>query len=279
MGGRRRWALAAALLLGGCAASGPPSAPSPVGGDVTTAARPEPDPAADAFFLSQVDQARRAEAQGHWAAAAWAWEAAALVRPEDGPTRARRDEVRRRIEALVAERQAAAEAARNRADRDAATRAYLELLALVPTDRAAAEALRQIERQHARRALAGRFARAPTTGQRTGAADGADNVRTSNSAREHATLLVRQGDFDGAIQLLRDAPGLGDVATRSLLVDTYLQKAESLKQRQPEAARAAVDAALAIDRRHPAALALRRQLTGPPAATARGASAPTGPRR
>lgn len=277
MGGRRRWALAAALLLGACAASGPPTAPPAVVG--AASAQPAPDPAAEAFFLDQVDQARRAEAQGHWAAAAWAWEAAALVRPENGPTRARRDEVRRRIDVLAAERRAAAEAARRRADRDAATQAYLELLVLLPTDREAAEALRQIERQHARRALAGRFARAPAIGRRTGSADGADQVPASNSAREHATLLLRQGDFDGAIQLLRESPGLGDPATRSLLADTYVQKAESLKQRQPEAARATVEAALAIDGRHPAALALKRQLTGPPAAPARPGSAPSRPRR
>lgn len=272
MDGRRRWTLVAALLLAGCAAGGPPSMPAPASGASGPAARPAPDPAAEAFFLSQVDQARRAASQGHWAAAAVAYEAAVLLRPDDSQTRVRLDEVRRRIEVLGAERRVAAEAARRRSDWDAAASAYLELLALVPTDRAAAEALRQIERQHARRALAGRFARAPEVGRRAGTADG-------SNVREHATLLARQGDFDGAILLLRDAPGRGDLATRSLLVDTYVQKAESLRQRQPEAARAAVAAALAIDRRHPAALALQRQLSGPGAAASRPASAPTGPRR
>jgi hypothetical protein len=76
--------------------------------------------------------------------------------------------------------------------------------------------------------------------------------------------LARQGDVEAAIQLLRDSPSLRtDPAHKLMLADLYVQKAESLRQRQPEAARAAVDAALAVDRRHAAALALRQQLTRP----------------
>jgi tetratricopeptide (TPR) repeat protein len=86
-------------------------------------------------------------------------------------------------------------------------------------------------------------------------------ARAANSQREHATMLARQGDLDGAIQLLRDSPALRhDAAHRSLLADLYVQKAESLRQRQPDQARQAVNAALALDRRHPGALALQSQL-------------------
>ena len=77
-------------------------------------------------------------------------------------------------------------------------------------------------------------------------------------------MLVQQGDFDGAIQVVRDATSQrNDAPLRTLLADLYVQKADSLKQRQPDAARAAVEAALAIDRRHAGALALQQQL--PPA--------------
>jgi hypothetical protein len=74
-------------------------------------------------------------------------------------------------------------------------------------------------------------------------------------------MLARQGDLDGAIQLLRDSPlATTASALRALLADLYVQKAEALKLRQPDAARAAVEAALAIDRRHAGALALQQQL-------------------
>ena len=65
----------------------------------------------------------------------------------------------------------------------------------------------------------------------------------------------------GGGQLLRDAtPTRNDAGQRALLADLYVQKAEALKLRQPDAARAAVEAALAIDRRHAGALALKQQL-------------------
>ena len=91
-------------------------------------------------------------------------------------------------------------------------------------------------------------------------------------------MLTRQGDVDGAIQLLRDSPVLrSDPAHRRLLADLYVQRAESLRQRQPDAARQAVDAALALDRRHAGALALQSQLPKAPRARLApgpGASAP-----
>lgn len=277
---QRHGALAAALLLAGCAAISPTSPPS------ESPARPWPepaqtDPAADAFFRSQVEQATLAETRGHWAAAALAWEAANLVRPEDIQTQARLAEVHRRVEAISAARLAAAETAQGRGDWDEATQAYLDVLALVPTHRGAAEALRQVERQRARRALVGRLSRMPATGRRAGAdrrpsiAEGDDRTRSNNTLREHATLLASQGDLDGAIQLLRDALGRSDADTRALLVDTYVQKAASLKDSQPEAARVAVEAALGIDRRHPGAVALQRQLARPQTGSPRPGSAAT----
>jgi hypothetical protein len=148
--------------------------------------------------------------------------------------------------------------------------AWLELLALQPDDAAAADALRQIERERSRRSQLGRFARPPQVAARrptdngaTPPAASADAQRAANSQREHATMLARQGDLDGAIALLRDGGWWRtQPAHRTLLADLYVRKAEGLKSSQPEAARAAVEAALAVDARHPGALALLAQLPG-----------------
>jgi hypothetical protein len=58
-----------------------------------------------------------------------------------------------------------------------------------------------------------------------------------------------------------------------MVVDLYVRKAEATKATQPEVARKAVEAALAIDARHAGALALQAQLTRPAAP----APAPTRP--
>jgi tetratricopeptide (TPR) repeat protein len=261
--GARVVALAAAMLLGACTSPGPPPA-LPVPGPEARVERPAPDVALQTFEEAQVDQARADEARGHWASAALAWEVVTLLRPGDEQARTRLAELRRRIDALASERQAAAEAAQRRGELDAATQAYLEVLALDPRRRAAADALRQIERDRGRRSLVGRFARPVAPRRPDGemvAPDTSESGRSANNVREHATMLVRQGDLDGAIQLLRDATATrNDTGQRALLADLYVQRAEALKLRQPDAARASVEAALAIDRRHAGALALQQQL-------------------
>ena len=261
--GARVVALAAAMLLGACTSPGPPPA-LPVPGPEARVQRPAPDVALQTFEEAQVEQARADEARGHWASAALAWEVVTLLRPGDEQARTRLAELRRRIDALARERQAAAEAAQRRGELDTATQAYLEVLALDPSRRGAADALRQIERDRGRRSLAGRFAR-PVAPRRPdnemAAPDAGEAGRSASNVREHATMLARQGDLDGAIQLLRDTPSSrSDSGLRALLVELYVQKAEALKLRQPDAARAAVEAALAIDRRHAGALALQQQL-------------------
>lgn len=256
-------ALAATWLLGACTSPGPTQG-LPVPSPETRTARLAPDLTLPAFEQAQAERAGAAEARGHWATAALAWEVLTLLRPGDEVVRTRLAQARQRIDSLAAERQAAAEAAQRRGELDAATQAYLDVLALDPTRRAAADALRQIERDRGRRSLAGRFARpiAPRRpdGEMT-APDSGDSARSANNVREHATMLSRQGDLDGAIQLLRDATATrNDAGQRALLADLYVQKAEALKLRQPDAARAAVEAALAIDRRHAGALALQQLL-------------------
>lgn len=259
--------LAATVLLAGCA-SRPSPPPRPLD-------RPAPLPVATSvvdaqlqdFGQRQQEQALRAEADGRWADAVLAWETLALLRPGDAQTGARLAAAQGRIAAAVREREASADAARRRGDVESAAESYLELLALDPAHRAAADGLRQIERERNRRSQVARFARpeparrpAPRPGMVVGEA--MDPAGVASSLREHATMLARQGDLDGAIQLLADSPpARKETALRSLLVELYLQKAQSLRRQQPQAARAAVDAALALDRSHAAALALRQQLS------------------
>lgn len=268
----RLWALAAALWLAGCASR----APGPGGAEPAPPA-PAPPPVLaprHGYEQQQLDLAERAEARGQWAEAALAWEVLNLLRPDDTAVRERLARTRALIAQRVAEQQALALAAQRRGDAEGATQAWLALLALDPSDRAAADALRQAERERNRRSQLGRFARLPLTARRANGAGAAsmpspsaadtDALRAANSQREHATMLARQGDLDGAIALLRDsAAWRTQPAHRALLADLYVRKAEGLKETQPEAARAAVEAALGIDSRHVAALALQAQLPRP----------------
>ncbi|MFO1330033.1 MAG: hypothetical protein U1F56_21985 [Rubrivivax sp.] len=271
----------AALLLAACASSTAP----PAAGPVAPPAPPAPetgDPSSRAFEREQADRAARAEARGLWAEAAWAWEVLAVLRPDDAGWRDRAVAARQKAASEAAARVAAADAALRRGDLDAAAQSYLEALAFDPELRAAADALRSVERERERRRLAARNGRlgqaarrAPDEMPAPAAPVDPEQQRRLNAAREHAALLSSQGDLDAAIQLLRDAmPARPDPGMRGQLVDLYVQKAESLRRRDLPAARAALDAALALDRRHAGALALQRQLGGAAAAPPAAASAP-----
>ena len=257
----------AGLMLVGCASRGPaPALPEDPPASTEPAAPQAVDAPLQGYERAQAERAASAEAAGQWADAALAWEILSLLRPDDETVRQRLQSARQRIELLANERQSAAVSAHRRGDLDLAMQAYLDVLALDPTRRIAADALRQIERDRTRRSLVGRFARPPAPRRNieadmAAALEPSVPARAANSQREHATLLARQGDVDGAIQLLRDSPGpRQDAAHRNLLADLYVQKAEALRQRQPDLARQAVDAALALDRRHAGALALQAQL-------------------
>jgi len=276
-------ALTVALWLAGCATR----APEP--GRVEPApAPPTPPPVAAPlhdYERLQRDRAERAEAQGRWAEAALAWEVLSLLGPDDAGVRERLLRARAQIAQQIAGQRALAQAAQRRGDTDAAMQAWLSLLALDPSDRDAADALRQIERERNRRSQVGRFARSPLAPRRANDASQAlspmanEAARSANSQREHATMLARQGDLDGAIALLRDNAQWRNLpAHRALLADLYVRKAESLKSAQPEAARAAVEAALGIDGRHAGALALDAQLPRPGSRGTRSpATRPTSP--
>lgn len=263
-----------ALVLAGCASRAPVPPAVPDAGPSAPAARLVAPLDAYQQQQQQQDRAERAEAQGRWAEAALAWEVLGLLRPDHDTASDRLAAARRQIAAGVAGHQAAAQAAQRRGDNQAAMREWLELLALDPTHRGAADALRQIERERSARSQVGRFARPILSTRRPAETTPAPSAalseaaRSANSQREHATLLARQGDFDGAISLLRDSPQWRSLpAHRAMVVDLYVRKAEALKTTQPDTARQAVEAALSIDARHAGALALQAQLVRPAAPT------------
>lgn len=275
-------AWAAGALLAACGTPQPPSPPvaEPDPPAPSTSVVVTEDPQLQAFVREQRDRAARSEGQGRWSDAAAAWDLVQLLRPEDGRAAARAAAARQRAQREADARLSAADAARQRGDVEGAVRSYLEALALDPDRRHAADALRQLEAEREHRRLAARNGRLGALARRPGddgmaasAAD-ADAARRYSAAREHASMLVSQGDFDAAIQVMREAlPAKADARSRSQLADLYVQKAESLRRTNPQAARAAVDAALALDRRHAAARALQRQLptqaSGPAAPTTR----------
>lgn len=268
-------ALWMALLLAACTTPAPPPLrQEPTPETVANEVQPVVDEQRLAFERRQRARADDAQARGHWDEVALAWELLSLLRPDDVAARERAASARERARRDAAGLAALAQAAYRRGDPDGAAQRWLEALALDPGLREAADALRRIELERERRRLAGRNlrlgsaattapARRPTDDGTMGSAnaDGAADRRIA-TAREHATLLARQGDLDAAIQILREVVTVrSEAPARSQLADLHVQKAGSLRQKDPQAALASVEAALALDRRHGAALALQRQLT------------------
>jgi tetratricopeptide (TPR) repeat protein len=273
--------LLAAALLGACASRSMEST-SPGPAVVAPRALQQTDEQLEQFNQLQMAQARLAEAEGRWADAIRAWEILRLLNPTDDLPRDRwQAAVRQRRTLAETQAQQAMEAER-RGETELAVQHHLQVLALDPGNEAAATALRDLERERNRRSVVGRFASPPMArpngsrlALRTTRPSGRVAQAQSNSVREHATMLVRQGDLDGAIQMLRETPrSRTDPELRSTLIDLYLERAEKLRTVRPDEARADVDAALALDRRHARALALRAQIRGTSATVPAAAAQP-----
>jgi len=265
-----RWVIVVLVSLGGCGHAPAPMAPTPATPSPQMAPEPVPHAALRAadFERRQQALASAAESQARWADAALAWEVLVLLRPDVVRYADALSRVRERVASAVNEKLAAAQAAMRRSELDVAAQAYLEALSFSPDHAGAADALRAVERERNRRSFVGKFSRNTLT--RRAVTEGemrySDDVREGANVGagghlEHATLLLRQGEFDGAIGVLRDAmrAGLGDPATKAMLVEAYLQKAEKLLPRDPRGARAAAESALQIEPRNTAALALMQR--------------------
>lgn len=262
--------------LAGCSTPGPVP-PEPVAAAPAVAppaAVPRAEIRMNEFERRQQAQAGVAESQSRLADAAVAWELLTLLRPESATYRDALARVRARIASAVSEKMTAAAAAQRRGELDVAAQAYLEALSFAPDHAGAADALRAVERERNRRSFVGKFSRNTLT--RRAVTDG--EMRYVDESRpgapvpggdgdghlEHATLLMRQGEFDSAISLLRDAllSRPGDTPIKALLIDVYLQKGERALAKDRRAAKAAAEAALQLQPRHAGAVSLLQRASG-----------------
>jgi len=230
--------LALPLLMAGCALRPPPGpAPAPPVALPALAVPEGPTVAVRAYEQVQHAAAEAAAREGRWADAAWAWEIVLAISPQHSEAQRGRQTAQARVQAALAERLPLARATRARGQVDEASRLYLEVLAIEPGQLEAANAMRLMERDRARRQAIGGFARALAP---------ADPTRYNEQARaaarpldlEHASLLAGQGDVDAAIALLLPTPASkpADPATRKLLADLLLQRADKLSESDRPAA-------------------------------------------
>ena len=246
------------LLVGCASAPLPPAAPEqPAPLPATRAAPTAAEPVAE-FERGQSQRAMASERQGRLAEAALAWEALTVLRPESADYAARLQQLRRRIATAAAEGMARATEEQRRGDLERASRSLLQVLALAPEHRPAADALRSIERERNQRNFVGRFSRNALPRAPAAELDaGPVSTVVDRGLLEHASMLAGQGEIDSAIALIsRPAEERGaDPGLRRLLADLYFRKAEALLPQRMAEAIAALERCLKLDPKHRAAKA------------------------
>jgi tetratricopeptide (TPR) repeat protein len=143
------WAAALTCIIGGCATPLPPPE-APAAPPVAAPSPPSPS------LEDKAEQVLRKRAegymqQGRWADALVQWELLALLRPQAHEYHEQRDQVQRRIDAIAANSLALGDQARRSGNLDRATLEYLRVLSVDRNNARAAQALREIERERARR--------------------------------------------------------------------------------------------------------------------------------
>ncbi len=149
------FAIVAALMLAGCAVPAPTAGPAPSPALSSREHTLERDWRARATALTR---------EQRWAEARVQLELLQLLDPAAADYRTQLESVRRTIAGVAAEAHAQAAAARRRGDLDAATTQYLRALAADRDDAAAAQGLREIERERVRRAWLNRPPRSMPNG-------------------------------------------------------------------------------------------------------------------
>lgn len=193
--------------------------------------------AADFTGLQALEQLQRTRAQAaaqqqRWVDALWAWDVVLALRPQDTHAKSQRAQAQAAATAAAEQRHGQARLARQRGDVDGASRAYLEVLAVSPSDRLAADSLREIERQRTQRGnlLAQRPSLSWTASRATPGVSGGPSVADAaqDPALEHASLLAGQGDLESAIGLLRAlaSSGRGTPPVRQSLGELYWRQAQ-----------------------------------------------------
>ncbi len=170
-----------------------------------------PAAAAPSFASFEQHHQTRAEGfarEGKWADAAVEWEILVLLRPDRAEYTKRWEEAKAKAHAAVnSDLQAAAEA-RRRGDLVSASALYLKALGADPGNTAAADALREIERDQARRLHANHWGNGVGSGKPTATPRVGSPANTVPAAEqrelEGAVMLLHQGDYAVGVQKLRD---------------------------------------------------------------------------
>lgn len=268
-----------AAVVCGCANQSPTVERAPA---AAPAPLPPDDPATNgsteslaAFERQQRDAAEAAARQGRWVEAIWAWDIVLALSPRDGEAARRRAQAEAAVTAALPERLARARAARSRGDLDGAARAYLDVLVLAPDNAAAADAMRDIERERVRRYQLGQPSR--TVMARRAFANTAARGTTTEERNEieHASMLASQGDINAAIATLQplSGPRRGSPTLKALLADLYLRQAEQLAPTDRAGAITALERSLQADPNQQLAAQRLRELRAAPASKAAPAAA------
>ncbi len=187
-------------LLGACASpSTDVSQAAPARSQVVA----EVDPALVAFEQRHRQAAQAASNEGRLADALWHWDIVLALHPHDESVRRQRTQLLDRAQAQVQDRMNKAQQAQQQGHTDSAQRLYMEALAAQPTHRAAADALREMERQRTRRGQvnAGFTMKANTakstakTATPQSAGTGSTTPDERNEA-EHSSLMRIQDDVN-----------------------------------------------------------------------------------
>lgn len=267
-------AVAVAVTMMGCGST-PPATPEARPKSASPApADPHAGSPLSAYEQRLRERASSALRQRRLADAALAWELLTVLRPSSGEYRARLAETQAQIDAAVAERLPRAALAAQRGELETATQAYLAILARQPSNEAAADALRALERERNKRAFLGKLSRHTLTQRAIADAEMATTTSAlaERNELEHAALLAGDGEIDDAIALLERqvASDRRDGEARRSLADLYQRKAEMLLPRDRPGAIATLQKSVRADPSLAIAWARLRQLQAKPV----GASAP-----
>lgn len=153
---RRSLSCAAVLIVAACAQTPDDGTASSAGTPGDSPGLMHPASARDAAPESGFEERLKARAlsqgrQGRLAEAAVSWEVLAVLRPGVALYREHLRETRRLIDAAVGDAMQRGQQAQRRGDIETASAQYLAALAFKPDHAGAAEALRAIERERARR--------------------------------------------------------------------------------------------------------------------------------
>jgi tetratricopeptide (TPR) repeat protein len=230
-----------ALVLGSCASGPEPVAPpeQPAASPAPArAAHPRPPPPTE-LPLEQRERetAERLMQEGRWAEAIPHWEVLELLHP-DQPTYAKKlADAKARAGSAAAEHLQQARQAREQGQNDRAFLLYLRVLSADPDSAEAAQALRDIEKDSARRAYVGALSRGGNNEAMAGVRRGSNGPPPPSVAErgdlDSAIMLLHQGETVAAVQALegyvRKNPR--DDLGRRTLQDAY---AELARQRSQE---------------------------------------------